>query len=74
MNVEVETPVEVTDPDVIETPVETVAEADDPAEPETVTAPEPTAEAANYSAGPEDGVDDPNEPLTEEDQDEEIDE
>lgn len=45
MNVEVETPVEVTDPDVIETPVETVAEADDPAE-----------------------------PLTEEDQDEEIDE
>ena len=65
---EVETPVEVTDPDVIETPVETVAE------PETVTAPEPTAEAANYSAGPEDGVDDPDEPLTEEDQDEEIDE
>lgn len=47
MNVEVETPVEVTDPDVIETPVETVAEADDPAEPETVTAPEPTAEATD---------------------------
>lgn len=41
MNVEVETPVEVTDPDVIETPVETVAE------PETVTAPEPTAEATD---------------------------
>ena len=75
MNVEVETPVEVTDPDVIETPVETVAEAVDPApDPENITAPEPTAEAANYSAGPEDGVDDPNEPLTEEDQDEEIDE
>lgn len=53
----------------VETPV-----AEKSVEPETITAPEPTAEAANYSAGPEDGIDDPDEPLTEEDQDEEIDE
>lgn len=55
---------------------EPVAEpvAEEAVEPETITAPEPTAEAANYSSVPEDGVDDPDEPLTEEDQDEEIDE
>lgn len=47
MTDEVEVPVEVTDPETIETPAETFTQVEEPDESETITAPEPTAEATD---------------------------